>query len=206
MPGSAKCQPECTCWKHNKPRMSMEEARARQRETSRTYYEAHREEILEKQRQDPERRRQAQARWAALPEEKRERQREMTRDWYRRNPRSPEKNAEMHYRARYGMSLEQRAQMFTDQQGLCYLCAEPLPGDKRKIHTDHDRSCCRGSKSCGTCVRGLACEGCNTAIGSLGESPERMRRVADNLEMANRRLRSPVPAMRGSDTAGRPGE
>lgn len=40
-------------------------------------------------------------------------------------------------------------------------------------------------------IRGLACHGCNTGIGAFGDDPERMRRVADRLEMANRRLRDP---------------
>jgi len=180
--------------------MSPEEARAAQNERARKHYEIHREEILERARQkrhDPiagaEKRKQDRERVASLPPEERERRAQQNRDWYRRNPRPPEKTAEQHYRHRYGLTLEQRARMMEDQQGLCYLCSEPLPGDKRKVHTDHDRSCCRGSRSCGTCIRGLACEGCNTAIGSLGDDPERMRRVADNLEMANRRLRDPAP-------------
>src|SRR5258706_6870938 len=123
-----KCQPGCACGLHNKPRMSPEEARARRSESARAHYEANREEILERQRQkrrDPvtgeELRARERERIAALPETQRERQREMTRDWYRRNPRSPEKNAEMHYRARDGLTLEQRSQMFEDQGDLCYL-------------------------------------------------------------------------------------
>lgn len=90
--------------------------------------------------------------------------------------------------------------MFTAQNGLCYLCVEPLRTDRIGpkggwIHVDHDRSCCRGEKSCGSCIRGLACFACNVGIAKFDESPERMRRVADNLEMANRRLRD--PALRG---------
>ena len=50
--------------------------------------------------------------------------------------------------------------------------------------------CCRGERSCGTCIRGLACQRCNYGISQFGDDPERMRRVADNLEMANRALRA----------------
>lgn len=77
------------------------------------------------------------------------------------------------------------------QMGCCYLCGEPLPVEPRKVHVDHDHSCCRGSRSCGTCIRGLACEACNTGVGMFGDDPDRMRRVADSLEMANARVRAP---------------
>jgi hypothetical protein len=94
----------------------------------------------------------------------------------------------------YGVTAERVALMVAAQAGACYLCGEPLDfAVPRKVHVDHDHACCRGRQSCGTCVRGLACHSCNTAIGLFGEDPDRMRRVADNLEMANRRLRGPAP-------------
>lgn len=197
MPGRAKCLPGCVCEKHSRPRMSPEDARTRQNERSRAYYEAHREEIAEraqKKRQDPvagaELRRRGRARQAALTPEQRAAQAQRAREKYQANPRSSETNAAMHFRFRYGLSLEQREQMAIDQDGLCYLCGEPLPSEKRRIHTDHDRSCCPTSRSCGKCVRGLACVGCNTGIGQLGDDPARIRRVADALEAANARVRS----------------
>lgn len=32
---------------------------------------------------------------------------------------------------------------------------------------DHDHSCCPGATSCGECIRGILCGGCNTAFGRL---------------------------------------
>ena len=90
--------------------------------------------------------------------------------------------------------------MFAAQAGCCYLCGEPLEG--RATHIDHDRSCCRGNKSCGTCIRGLACQLCNQGVGQFRDDPDRMRRVADNLEMATRRLRDDRP---GAAITPRPG-
>ena len=43
----------------------------------------------------------------------------------------------------------------------CEIC-----GDKpeRSLHIDHDHKCCKGAKTCGACVRGIVCNGCNKAI------------------------------------------
>lgn len=99
---------------------------------------------------------------------------------------SREKQREYGFRHRHGITLEQRSQMFQEQGGKCYLCDEELVG---AIHIDHDHSCCPGIRACGKCIRGIACQKCNQGIGQFGDDPERMRRVADNLEKANRRLR-----------------
>ena len=127
------------------------------------------------------------ARWRANhPEELRE-----------RNARGQQKYRDKHL---YGMSPEDRARRIAEQDGRCYLCCEPLDLEHpRKIHVDHDHSCCRGIKSCGKCVRGLACEPCNKGIGMFGDDPERMMRVAErlaaaNAEVAARRAAAPVQA------------
>lgn len=92
-----------------------------------------------------------------------------------------------HLKSKFGITPERWDEMYAAQEGCCYLCSEPLAAGF--IHIDHDHSCCRGVKSCGTCIRGLACQWCNQGVGQFGDDPERMRRVADSLEMANRRLR-----------------
>lgn len=196
MPGRAKCQPGCACEKHNRPRMSLDEQEESQRRRSRAYYEAHREEVLERQRQkrrDPvagqDLRARERERIANLSAAEREERAQQNRDWYRQNPRSSAENARQHMRFRYGLSPEQRAQMLDDQDGRCYLCGEPLDLDQpRKVHVDHDHSCCRGGRSCGACIRGLACDPCNRGIGYFRDDTDRMRRVADALEAANAKV------------------
>lgn len=117
----------------------------------------------------------------------REPSREAARRWASRN-------ADYRLRYKFSMTRQDWEQRFEEQQGLCYLCSEPLDLEAdHGIHVDHDHSCCRGERSCGTCVRGLACFSCNVGIAKFGEDPERLRRVADNLEMANRRVRSETP-------------
>ena len=57
---------------------------------------------------------------------------------------------------------------------------------KALLVVDHDHTCCpAGSHSCGRCIRGLICRGCNSAAGMLLDDPDRavalakyLRRVA----------------------------
>jgi Recombination endonuclease VII len=79
----------------------------------------------------------------------------------------------------YGLSEERFAQLLAEQGYCCYLCREPLDLDNsRNIHVDHDHSCCRGERTCGKCVLGIACRDCNIGCGYFGDDPDRMERVA----------------------------
>lgn len=76
------------------------------------------------------------------------------------------------------------------QEGRCYLCGDPLdPDGYRTIHLDHDHACCPKGRSCAKCRRGLACKPCNVLIGHAKDDPDRLRRIADNLECANAGVR-----------------
>lgn len=87
--------------------------------------------------------------------------------------------------ARDGMSPADLAQMREAQQGLCYLCRDPLlPDESRLVAVDHDHRCCPAKKSCAYCRRGLTCHSCNLVIGHARDDPERLRKIADNLEAA----------------------
>lgn len=83
---------------------------------------------------------------------------------------------------RHGMRPWEWQSMHDEQSALCYLCQRPLSEDRGKIVIDHDHACCPVNSSCSACRRGLACHDCNVAIGILGENPELIRMVADNLE------------------------
>lgn len=165
-----KCQPGCACGKHGGGTFlpapgRRERDRALHNERAQKYRTAHREQAREASRA-----------WRAANPGR-------VREW---NERNGEKSRLKHL---YGLSAEGWTQMLDGQQGCCYLCGEPLDLEsRRKIHVDHDHSCCRGVRSCGKCVRGLACEPCNKGIGMFGDNPERMMRAAERLAAANARI------------------
>ncbi len=54
-------------------------------------------------------------------------------------------------------------QLLRDQGDACAICKDPFGETIPCI--DHDHRCCPGSNSCGKCVRGLLCRGCNIMMG-----------------------------------------
>ena len=170
-----KCEPGCACGKHRK--QQCEPGCTCKRHTS-------------------------QEAKKLSPEEKRERRTSYTRayrrarastdpQWAEREKLKTAERNRAHGRrynlkSKFGLTLERWEAILIRQSGRCYLCEEPLVG---VIHVDHDRSCCSGSKSCGSCVRGLADQLCNQGIGQFRDDPARLRKVADNLEAANSRTR-----------------
>lgn len=193
MTGREKCEPGCTCGKHSgQPR---ERARC---EPGCTCGRHRRTSVIDWNDPDARKaynRKKAAESYAASPES----YRAASKRWRERNPgrrgRMRDEKAELKWR--YGITPDQWQEFFDTQNGLCYLCDEPLNIETRHgINVDHDHSCCRGKRSCGSCIRGLACHPCNTGIGAFGDDPDRMRRVADNLELANRRVRN-IPEVSG---------
>lgn len=73
------------------------------------------------------------------------------------------------YRLRYAYKKSRRwyEKKLAEQGGGCAICGAPRTG--KMLAVDHDHSCCRGTKSCGKCVRGILCDRCNTVIGRMEE-------------------------------------
>lgn len=66
----------------------------------------------------------------------------------------------------YNLTLDGYDQLLAKQDGRCAVCRE-LPRDGVDLTVDHDHRCCPPSKSCGNCIRGLLCHGCNMRLGQL---------------------------------------
>ena len=92
---------------------------------------------------------------------------------------------------------EEFGRLWQAQDGKCYLCENPLDSDQAACHVDHDHSCCPPGRSCAKCRRGLAHPLCNWIVGYAEDDPDRLRRIADNLEIASalvrERLRGHTP-------------
>lgn len=88
---------------------------------------------------------------------------------------------------RHGLTPDAWAALWEMQDGLCYLCGRQL--DPKATDVDHDHSCCGPKQSCNICRRGLAHRYCNNLIGFAGDDPDRLRRIADELEAAKNAVR-----------------
>lgn len=68
--------------------------------------------------------------------------------------------------------------MLSKHGGLCWACK-----DRAANSIDHDHSCCDKQFSCGNCIRGLLCGQCNTALGLLQDSEEKIRSLLEYLRI-----------------------
>lgn len=120
---------------------------------------------------------------------------------YRSNPEARARHLEVHRnwrnanrerrratdrRLRYGVDDEFLKAMFKEQGEQCANPSCDSPLGFGETHVDHDRSCCPGRTSCGKCVRGLLCPGCNVGLGYFKDDPERLRGIALYVERTRR--------------------
>jgi hypothetical protein len=92
---------------------------------------------------------------------------------YRTKPGVKEKQLATSFRRTYGISIEQRDQMFLDQGSRCAICKSPEPRWKSGWHTDH---CHETGK-----VRGILCHFCNVALGLLKDNLETLQAAINYL-------------------------
>jgi len=94
-------------------------------------------------------------RWAQMtPERKEIRKVHMQEQWQKR---------------RYNLTPEDRRKLLEIQGGGCALCEKPDGEGHERLCTDHDHETGR--------VRGLLCRKCNTALGRLGDTHEKLLKV-----------------------------
>lgn len=81
---------------------------------------------------------------------------------------------------KYGITVAEFENKLAEQNNKCLLCRKDFGATKKEglPHIDHDHSCCPGRKACGKCVRGILCNRCNTAIGSMNDDYELLQRAS----------------------------
>ena len=106
-------------------------------------------------------------------ENERLRANERTKEWARNNPEAVKNNN----LKKYGITLADFDAMLEKQAGVCAVCLRPAVGGRNsaaRLNVDHDHNTGR--------VRGLLCTNCNTAIGLMLDSPDRLLAAARYLE------------------------
>lgn len=119
------------------------------------WYEAHREQTLSR----------GQAYYWANRDDLIRRQRGR---YYANRPRISEAEKRLHLLKKYGLTPEDYARMYKEQGGLCKVCRE-VPngvGKAAALGVDHNHKTKR--------VRGLLCVRCNSALGMVRDSRERL--------------------------------
>ena len=79
----------------------------------------------------------------------------------------------------YGIAPDRIVQIMQDQARRCAICKTDIGG---RYVVDHDHACCPGIYSCGRCVRGFLCDGCNLGLGAFKDSPATMRAAIRYME------------------------
>lgn len=76
-----------------------------------------------------------------------------------------------HLSKKFGLTPDAWAAMLIAQQGRCAICSEAM----LEPVVDHDHACCaHPTKTCGKCIRGLLCHGCNNGLGLFRDSVEKL--------------------------------
>lgn len=175
-------------------RQYYQENREQERERGRRRYVANREQKLAQARQryaeDAAVRERIRDYQAAHRPQINDRMREYLRKRKSANPeRVKAENRLGHLRHRHGIDGAAWAAMWEAQQGKCRYCQRDL--DETAV-VEHWHGCAVShdpGNSCRACRRGLACPGCNRAIGAAGDDPDRLVLIAENLRIANAEVR-----------------
>ncbi len=83
----------------------------------------------------------------------------------------------------YNITFQDYEAMLIKQDFRCAICPQQHGwGRYEKLHVDHDHQCCKGSKSCGKCVRSLLCSHCNIMLGNAHDDIDILKAAIDYLQ------------------------
>ena len=101
----------------------------------------------------------------------------------------------------YSMEPGMYNKLWEYQGGKCAIC-QRATGATKSLSVDHDHACCPGRESCGKCVRGLICSGCNyKVLGHLRDDVDALVRAIVYLK--NPPARKMLQDKANGDTDGR---
>jgi hypothetical protein len=89
---------------------------------------------------------------------------------------NPDVLADLRYKAKYNITIEDYNDMFIEQGGRCAICGKHQKDLKNKLAVDH----CHGTKK----VRGLLCLNCNTALGNFRDRLDLLENAMKYLEFS----------------------
>jgi hypothetical protein len=78
-----------------------------------------------------------------------------------------------HLKRRYGITLDQFNRLLAAQGGHCVFCEATKEKSGHRLAVDHDKKTGR--------VRGILCRRHNSALGTLGDTPEALEKVMEYL-------------------------
>lgn len=84
--------------------------------------------------------------------------------------------------SRHHVTREAFEALVIAQGGACAICLKP--GTWETLCVDHDHACCPGFYSCGKCIRGALCRGCNGALGKMNDDTRALQRAIEYLQSA----------------------
>ncbi len=96
------------------------------------------------------------------------------RAWRARNPYAVRKAEQRRVTVTYGLTPAAFDKLLVSQVGRCAICNTEMRR-RGEPQIDHNRACCPGKQSCGKCVRGLLCSGCNRGIGLMRDDAAVLR-------------------------------
>lgn len=76
----------------------------------------------------------------------------------------------------YGLTAVSYDELLKLQNNQCRGCGR-TEIEAGTFCVDHDHSCCLGPGSCGKCIRGLLCNGCNTALGGVQDNVDTLKNL-----------------------------
>lgn len=91
-----------------------------------------------------------------------------------------EKHRQYNLHSQYKMTIDDFNLMRKQQSYRCAICDRHEDEIKGVLGVDHDHRCCpTGGKSCGSCIRALLCNDCNTGLGKFGDDISILKRAIE---------------------------